>query len=225
MVHPLIAGQINGILLEGGEYSGKTSVATELEKILSKKGMKVKRGHAVLHRFPVIMMLNKEAFRSLPKHIPLSFPDKNFFKRFNGFRTAQLMVDLTLAHDSKVSRDEVFLIQDRHWYSQKFMNQFFTPGLLEAETQWMEDHKIEFKYKIYLTCSHKVRLQRSKKFPKYDAFATLDKYFLFHVQKVDIFDKFCMDSIQKEGGWIIIDTSDKKPLEIAQAILDQIHLS
>ena len=175
----LEAAEINGLVLEGGEYSGKTSVAKELEKMLTAKGIKVKRGHAILQRPTVIMLLNKEAFRSLPKHIPLAFRDKTFFKRFNALRTAQLMVDLTLSQEQKVDTDDAFLIQDRHWHTQKFMNQFFTPGLLEAETQWLEDHQIKFKHKVYLTCSNKVRLQRSKKFPKYDAYATLDKYFLF----------------------------------------------
>ena len=218
--------EINGLLLEGGEYSGKTSVANALEKMLTQKGLKITRGHAVLTRSPVIMMLNKEAFRSLPRHIPLAFPDKNFFKRFNGLRTAQLMLDMVAAQEqlSKFTGPDTFLIQDRHWHSQKFMNLFFSPGALDGETRWLEAHQIKFKHKVYLTCAHKTRLQRSKKYPKYGAFAALDEYFLFHVAKVDIFDQFCIDLIQKEGGWIIMDTTGKKPEEIAQDILDQIKV-
>jgi thymidylate kinase len=226
MCQPLWAAEINGVLLEGGEYSGKTSVANALEKMLTQKGLKITRGHAVLTRSPVIMMLNKEAFRSLPKHIPLAFPDNNFFKRFNGLRTAQLMLDMVATQEQlpRFVGTETFLIQDRHWHSQKFMNLFFSPGALDKETKWLEDHHIKFKHKVYLTCAHKIRLQRSKKYPKYGAFAALDEYFLFHVHKVDIFDKFCMDLLQKEGGWIIIDTTGKKPEEIAQDILSHIQV-
>lgn len=218
----LEAAEINGLVLEGGEYSGKTSLANELEKMLTAKGIKVKRGHAILQRPPVIMLLNKEAFRSLPKHIPLAFRDKAFFKRFNVLRTAQLMVDVTLAQEQKVDTDDAFLIQDRHWHTQKFMNQFFTPGLLDAETQWLEGHQIKFKHKVYLTCSHKVRRQRFRKHAKSDASAIIDKYFLFHARNSHLFDEFCVDILKKEGGWMIVDTSNKKPKEIAEEISQRI---
>jgi acyl-ACP thioesterase len=33
-----------------------------------------------------------------------------------------------------------------------------------------------------------------------------------------------MDLIQKEGGWIIVDTTGKKPEEIAQDILEHIKV-
>ena len=103
--------QVNGVLIEGVDYVGKTSVAARLLELIRGEGQSVRPGKCYLRQSPVIDYLEARA----KEHWTMI--DRDWYY------TAAILTDLA-AYEPHPE----FVVQDRHWLTQLGRNLFFHPN-------------------------------------------------------------------------------------------------
>jgi len=128
---------IPGILIEGDDYTGKTTVAKEIVRRLSEKKQKVSYGHYYLSDNPIIKFLSKKAKAS-----------KNCAEK-NKLRVAAALIDLFAFR----VRKNTFYVQDRNWIS---INKKYN---LKRKNKLLLNH-YTFSINIYLQASLEIQKKR-----------------------------------------------------------------
>lgn len=214
---------INGVLIEGLDYSGKTTIAKILKKKLEEKSYNIRTGHGMLGNSELSVFLASLGYDSLPTEVSKTFPDAKIIENKVKLHFAGLIVDKILSNQKlqEYIKQEIFLIQDRYFLTLKCAKMFFIPNLEIPELKIFEQDLIPFKLNIYLTCNlytRKKRIQSREKEPD-----RLEKYLIAHLGELYKYDDLCQSMIKEKPEWYIIDTSNKKPEEIADQILDLIE--
>lgn len=210
---------VNGLLIEGLNYSGKTTLARAVADILASRGVKVGSGHCFLCAEPVVESLQDLSFNGLSGKKPDGFPDPVMMRPFNAFRSAQIMADSQFAA-LRTWQDGV-LVQDRQWLSQVCNNEFFTPGEGFLSPEWIARHAPRFTVQVYLTCSPEVRLERAEKRSRPDSHA-LNTYLRANVDSFPEFERTCLELVEKHGGFEVVDTDDLDVNALAGALADRL---
>ena len=117
-----------GLVIEGQDCTGKTTVINLLAEILEEEDIFFKKGHGQLTDSPLVTLLCKQAFGSLPD---FSKKREDIFlslEGFNKFRLAQLSLD-ALEYKAHFHQNRTtFLLQDRYFFSQILFNTVFDTG-------------------------------------------------------------------------------------------------
>lgn len=95
---------INGILFEGLNYGGKTSVIEAVHRLLCDRGDSVVTSHCVLAEEPRLKDLDVMAMSSVREDIGRPFPAAEVLDEFNVLKTAQVVLD-TVLHATAAARD------------------------------------------------------------------------------------------------------------------------
>lgn len=210
---------IDGLLIEGLDYSGKTTIANIVKDALEKKNYNIRTGHGQLASSNLSVFLASEGYSSLPSEIPKKFPDVSFMKKKLQLHLASLIVDKMLGNQmlEEYKKKGIFLIQDRYLLTLQCAKKFFIPDLEIPELKMIEGAEIPFKYNIYLTCSPQERKKRAEAREKQAD--NLEKYLIAHLNELYKYDELCQSMVKEKPRWHIIDTSDRNPNEVANQIL------
>ena len=118
--------EIPGILIEGTDYAGKSTVCEALNNKLTAQKTNIHFGHCCISNSSVVKFLWQKARE-----------EKNILKS-SWLRTATGIIDNTLFQPSS----RTFYIQDRNWLSNHCRMEFFHPGAaFMSEAYIVKKHK------------------------------------------------------------------------------------
>lgn len=210
---------IDGLLVEGLNYSGKTTLARAVERELGARGARVRSGHCYLFDEPIVAALQKLSFNGIVAENANGFPDPRLLKPFNALRSAQIIADSQFARDRQWPG---LLVQDRQWFSQLCNNEFFTPGEGFLSAEWIERNAPRFTVQLYLTCSPQVRLERVGKRPAVESHA-LNTYLRANVESFPRFEETCLELVDRYGGFEVVNSDDLDIDAFARKVADRLH--
>jgi len=88
---------IHGLLIEGLDCSGKSTVAKLVGDQLRKKRYNIQVGHGEITSSNLSVFLAQDAYNTLPTTIPIKFPDADFMEKFIKLKLAGLIIDKMLS--------------------------------------------------------------------------------------------------------------------------------
>jgi thymidylate kinase len=194
---------INGVLFEGIDYSGKTSVTKALVGRLAERGIAAERRGCYVSRTPLVHMIDRRAL------LTDSLRDRDVYY------SASMLLDLQLMH--RELDPDLFLVQDRHWFSQVGRNDFFHAGDEIVDRQLLIEPHVPFRTQVYLWCDVAAKAERvvsrSPKSPR-DALLAGDRS--LH----QAYDDFTRDLLPSDEQWSVIDTSSRSVDEVVDAVIN-----
>lgn len=214
---------ISGILFEGLNYVGKTSVIHGVQRLLRDRGEGVVMSHCVLGEEPRLKELDMMAMSSVREDPGSPFPAAEVLSEFNVLKTAQVVLD-TVMHAPAAAQDfEMVRLQDRHWFSQYCNNRYFGGDPLFSP-DWITESAPAFAMSVWLTCEGDERVRRAARSMRARPHR-LNQYLTRHVAELDDFDRQCMRWAEQIGGWVVLDTTKTGADEVAARIVDLYDLS
>lgn len=199
--------QVPGILIEGSDYAGKSTVARLLAEQLQEGGAVFETGKCYLTRNPVVAFLDDEARR----HDDLLVRDKYY--------SAAIMCDLEAA---KMFPPKCFRIQERHWLSQLGRNLFFHPDIPLIPDGYLEQRHLTFTIQILLYSDVASKNRRVGSRPPA---SPRDRLLLGDPALHQAYDDFIKSLLPPTEEWLILDISDASPKEVTVRILQQTGLA
>jgi thymidylate kinase len=195
--------RVNGVLIEGVDFVGKTSAVSRLVEIMQSEGRVVQPGKCYLRRSPVIDYL-EDCAKSYRTMI-----DRDMLY------TAALLADLATYEPSPT-----FIVQDRHWLTQIGRNQYFHPNRELVSNGTIERLRIPFKHNVFLKCDMKTKLERCR---SREPNSPRDEYLAANPSAHQEFEALNISLIPAETeSWVILDTSDLTIDEVASKIYEYV---
>lgn len=206
-----------GILIEGLNYSGKTTVANLVIEMLEKEATSVDAGRCYVSGAPEVSGLQERAFASLVGPLPDRFPDADFMRTFNALRSAQMIADAELASPVPPT----LRVQDRYWFTQHCNNEFFTPDGRYLSPYWIAHQAPRFTVQVYLTCTQEAREHRSRERVRPESHR-LNEYQRAHVGRFPAFDEVAR-GLATATGFDVIDTTELDAVAVARDLMDRLR--
>jgi thymidylate kinase len=195
--------EINGVLIEGTDFSGKTTIARIVNGYLT--GSVLRRCFLTEH--PLVMFIDREARR----YDDLETRDK--------FYTSALLMDLILLPDH---RPEAFVVQDRHWLSQVGRNLFFHRYKTDFPVDEIVANHIPFRYNFYLSSDMASRQYRAScRKPN----SPRDSLLAANPDIHQRFDEFHLSLLPQQESWHVLDNSSLSAEQTAREIISTIEFS
>jgi thymidylate kinase len=214
----------DGILVEGLNFAGKSTLTQELVRRLRARGERARAGHCWLLDEPLNREVHDRAFESVSRWEDAAFPDADYMRPFNVYRSAHLLMDTLIAtRGTRTAHPAELLVQDRHWLTQYGSNEFFNPGEGLLSRQWIERCAPIFRLHVYVTCSPSVRRRRAES-PDTRRHHGLHAYMRAHADRLGAFDELCRGLIGDDPSWIVCSTDDSTPAELATRVLAELDL-
>ncbi|BCY09816.1 hypothetical protein [Actinoplanes sp. L3-i22] len=209
-----------GILLEGHECSGKTTVARLVAADLAAAGRRVAAAHATVTSSGLLDAMLHEAVATFADSAGRPFRDPRLWRRFNSVRSAQLMIDAELvAAQEPPGRYDVFL-QDRYWLTQHAFNTFLTPGARYLTREWIDAHAPRFTVQVYLTCDPATRVRRTVARPAKHA---VNAFLQRHIDEIAVLDELTIEQLVDRDEWTVLSSSAGTPRALADEVLRLFH--
>ncbi|MDD4352895.1 MAG: hypothetical protein PHN56_00405 [Candidatus Nanoarchaeia archaeon] len=180
---------IEGCLLEGVDYAGKTSIAKKLIEKLKKENVRVKYNKDYISD-------NYFSKKLISKGDKLIAPDISQ----DLFYIITKIIDI---NNYKINKKE-FIIQDRYLLSTLNHFSFFYLNK-NRDIFKIYDKGIHFKKNIYLTSTLSTKIERFKKNKPTDSF---DIYLSNNLDMFQEYDNFCLSNVPKSEDWKIIQTDN-----------------
>lgn len=188
---------INGLLIEGGGYTGKTTVCQLLTERLKKQN--IEYNHLILGNSSLEKSILKQASRS-----------SNVFESAQLY-AASFILDLV----NFEATEDIFYLQDRSWLSILSMNQLF---LQDPELfAYIHENRFAFRWNVLLTVDPEIKKERFLQREKRSIF---NQYSQDHPEIQTEINQFILEQIPSDEEWLIIDTSYLSPNEIVEKIMD-----
>ncbi|NTX51176.1 hypothetical protein HUA74_21775 [Myxococcus sp. CA051A] len=191
---------IHGLLIEGTDYAGKTTVCKLLGARLTAAGLPARLGHCYVFDMPILDHFLAEAKRT---------PD---LLEIDWFYSANILLDLARCHRGLPSG---FLVQDRHWLSQVGRNRFFHPDVSGLPSQLIWDEHLPFAFNYYLTSTPKAKRERALLRPSK---SVRDTYLRDNPERHQAYDEYLVSLLPAEERWTVVDTSELRPEQVAERI-------
>jgi hypothetical protein len=186
---------IDGVLIEGVDYIGKTSVARRVTELLAESRGAAELGRCWVGQSGLVTFLEAEAAR---------FDDMLTRDRYY---SAALVVDL-----ATLTPPSTFRVQDRHWLTQVGRNAFFHPGLEIVPAGCFERTHIPFTHNVVLTSSKAAKADRAtQREPK----SPRDRYLRANPDVHQAYEDFLLTLLPPEENWFVLDTTGKSIDEVA----------
>jgi thymidylate kinase len=190
---------IRGLLIEGVDFIGKTTVAEKVVAMLNSAGEDATMRKCYASGSPVVRFLDEEAAR----HEAMLERDLYY--------SAAIVLDITLLRPP-----EEFLVQDRHWLSQIGRNRFFHHGRDLLPDGLLEGLHIPFEFNVLLTSTLEAKVQRSAGRPSK---SPRDRYLRENPAAHQEYETFLRRLLPRDERWLILDTTDQSADEVAHSIL------
>jgi thymidylate kinase len=196
---------VRGLLIEGVDYAGKTTIMDGLAERLESQRCSVFRRACFMHEHPII-----EALLGLAKASDrMDVRDTCY--------TSSILLDLTLPPLPSLPG---YLLQERHTLTQIARNTFFYDDRVRWQVDTMMRLRRRFTCQIYLTSDLATKRIRTRtRPPKSPRDALLANDPSLH-QK---FDDFSRNSLPADEDWLIVDTSGRNVPHICRQILDHLQ--
>lgn len=194
---------INGVLIEGVDYAGKTSIADNLASALKARGTPVIQNQCYLKRGELIHFLEA---RAKELNTPLER---------DWYYTTALLVDLYLYEESNHDPD-VFIVQDRHWLTTLGRNAFFNKDIDFMRAGLLEQRHPKFRFNVYVRSTMEAKIRRCQNRPPK---SPRDRYLAENPEIHQQYDDFLQELLPKDEEWLILDTSDVSLEEATSAVL------
>ncbi|MGW1728823.1 hypothetical protein ACWCQK_38910 [Streptomyces sp. NPDC002306] len=209
---------VPGVLIEGHEYSGKSTLARHVTHALRRRGASVRAGHATLTPDPLVRLLLDDAlavFATAPHH---GFRHPPTWRRFNSRRSAQLVLDTDLFHRQPPD-PRTLLVQDRYWLAQHAFNTYFTPGQDYLSQAWTASRAATFTVQVYLTCDAATRRRRAAARDGDGAKHPLGAFLRRHLDDVAALETFTTALVKDRPDWLVLHSDRFSPQEMTDAVL------
>ena len=192
---------LNGILIEGMDYSGKSTVCDLIGETLKDRGFIVEKNHLYLSdNFIVKFLFNKAILTERSEDYHLLY-------------AAGCLLDQFLFRE-KIG---VFYIQDRNWLThESWASIEFSKSSEVPADYFLKNHR-SFKWNVLLTISYEELrerfLQREKKSYLNERIFEDKEFFLnYH--------EYLISRIPLDENWLILDTSNLIPDEVVKKIVE-----
>lgn len=196
---------IAGLLIEGVDYSGKTSVATALAGFLRDRGVLTRGLACFVNAHPIIDRLLAIARES------------DRLEERDACYTASLLLDLTLP---VLPASRSYLIQERHALTQIARNRFFYEDHDRWQIEEIERLRPRFSCQVYLwsdLAAKRVRTRsRPPKSPR-DAMLAADR------DRHQRYDDYMRSHLPADEQWLVVDTSPLTVANVAQRIVQHLE--
>lgn len=189
---------ISGVLIEGVDFIGKTSVASRLVEVLESKGRPATMRKCYMSGAPLVEFLDQQATMY-----------DSMLER-DSYYSAAILLDLLLFRPL-----DRFLVQDRHWLSQVGRNLFFHPDRQLIPNGFLETHHIPFAFNVLLTSDLEAKLARSRGRPSK---SPRDRYLRKHPAAHQEYEMFLTRLLPTEEDWVVLDTTGKTVDEVVESI-------
>lgn len=192
-----------GILIEGMDLSGKTTVCKALKEMLENKGVKIKYNHCYLSDNFLVGFLFEKAMQAEGTE------DESYY-----YASATV-----LDHFCFKKVENLFYIQDRNWLSQECWSKFFCSEKkfsLFPKDYIIKNH-IKFKWNVYLALSYETFKNR---YEIREEKTLLNKVFFNNRDTFSKYQEFCLSKLPKNENWLIIYTDFLNIDEIIDQILE-----
>lgn len=180
---------IDGLLIEGVDYAGKTAVTDALERLMTALGWKTVRRACFISQHPIIDALLAQAKAS------------GAMDQRDVFYTSSLLIDLSVP---PLPLPNGYLLQERHALTQIGRNTFFYDDPVRWQVETIENLRRPFTAQAYLTSDIVTKRTRTRtRPPKSPRDALLAGDPVLHQR----YDDYMRDSLPKDEDWLILDTS------------------
>ncbi|HEY3821975.1 MAG TPA: hypothetical protein VGL81_32635 [Polyangiaceae bacterium] len=195
---------IRGLLIEGTDYAGKTTVCSLVAAALQARGVATHVGHCYVHDATILDHFLAEAKKSTD------------LLQIDWYYTANILLDLG---ECRRRLPEAFVVQDRHWLSQVGRNEFFHASEPRLPTRTIWDLHLPFEHNFYLASDLVTKRARSALRP---AKSVRDRYLRENPERHQQYDEFLRHLLPEAESWTVIDTSPLTPAEVASRIVDHV---
>jgi thymidylate kinase len=199
---------INGVLLEGVDYAGKTSIADNLAQTLRGRGVQVIQNQCYLKRGPLIHFLEAQA------------KQLNTALERDWYYTTALLVDLYL-YEQNHEVLGAFIVQDRHWLTTVGRNTFFNRDIEFMRQGLLERRHLPFRFNVYVRTTIEAKIRRCQNRPPK---SPRDRYLAENPELHQQYDDFLLKLVPQDEDWLILDTSQISIEEATNAVLDYIDM-
>jgi thymidylate kinase len=187
-----------GILIEGTDFVGKTTLANSLVSRLKQRGVVAEHRKCFLNKSAIVAFLS-------------DFIDGHTLEERDWLLTAAYLLD-----DACPEQLTGFAIQERNWFSQIVRNEFFHGAKFQESTAKIEERHFQFDVQIYLSSNIDAKKRRAAaRAPKGPRDQLLAADPALHQR----FDDYSLSRLPKNEPWMIIDTSDISPDELCARVL------
>jgi thymidylate kinase len=197
---------VEGVLVEGVDYIGKTTACGRLAELLTARGVPVRENRCYLVRDPLITFLEDRASESDDPEIR------------DGYYSAAISADM-LAARAGIHDDELasrWIVQDRHWLTQIGRNRFFAREGEPLPSTALELSHVPFTHNVLLQSNVAAKRARAAaRPPKSPRDRLLAENPRLHQQ----YDDF-LRGLLPEENWLVLDTSGLSTEETCARILD-----
>ncbi len=200
MIRP---SEINGVLIEGTDFSGKSTIAQIVTGYLAGSALR----RCFLTEHPLVMFIDREARR----YDDIATRDK--------FYTSALLMDLVLLPDH---RPDAFVVQDRHWLSQVGRNLFFHRDNTDFPVEEIIANHVPFRYNFYLSSDIASKQHRAS---CRKANSPRDSLLAANPDIHQRFDEFHRSLFPQKERWQVLDNSNLTAEQAAREIISAIEFS
>jgi thymidylate kinase len=190
---------IHGILIEGTEDSGKTTVSHLVARTLAEHGVASQVGHGYVH-----------GNRLLDRFLHAARTTSDLLE-IDWYYSANMLLDLALCRRA-LPRE--FVVQDRHWLSQVGRNEFFHAAA-PLPTELIEAQHLPFAYNVYLKSDAATKRERASLRPPS---SLRDAYLRKHADVHQRYDEYLERRLPRGERWSVIDTSGRTAEDVAALI-------
>jgi thymidylate kinase len=189
---------IPGLLIEGVDFIGKSTVAKCLVDVLKTDGHESKMQKCYISGAPVVEFLDQQAART-----------DSMLER-DLYYSAAIVLDIVFFRPL-----HAFLVQDRHWLSQAGRNLFFHPNQRLLPVGLVERIHLPFQFNVLLTSSLEAKIERSKGRPSK---SPRDRYLKEHPAAHQEYEAFLMQLLPNDERWVVLDTTGQTVDEVVESI-------
>lgn len=216
---------VPGVMIEGYNYSGKSTLAKVVAEDLRVRGLTVRESHGTFTHESIVDNLFRQAlvdFADISHEEARArpFPDPGLFRQFDALKAAQLMIDTEFARGGSLVDPGTVYVQDRYWLSQYAGNFVLSPGEEFLTDRWMRQRAPRFTVQIYLTCTDETRQKRCDARGAAAERHVLNSYLRHHLDGVIEMDRVAVDLVQDDPEWTVLYSDDLGPQELADQVVE-----
>jgi thymidylate kinase len=189
---------IPGLLIEGVDFIGKSTVAKRLVDVLNSSGHDSKMRKCYISGAPLVDFLDQQAART-----------DSMLER-DSYYSAAIVLDILLFRPLRT-----FLVQDRHWLSQTGRNLFFHPEQELLPPGLVERMHFPFQFNVLLTSNLETKIERSRDRPSK---SPRDRYLREHPASHQEYEAFLMQLLPNDEHWVVLDTTGQTVDEVVESI-------
>lgn len=196
--------EIRGILLEGVDYAGKSSISERVRQRIS-PGVAVSHGKCYHRRGALIDELERQA------------QEQDSLWARDCLYTACTIADLSrLVRLPDAELRATVRLQERAWYSQLARNEFFHPGTFTHENEVIAMLGVRYSVQIYLYSDRASKEYRiGGRVPK----SPRDRLLAEDPDLHQAFDEASRANVPEPSRWQVIDISRRTIEEVADEVL------